>query len=603
VAVGTEARQQPPAQTGGTRGSEIRRRLFENPTEPLLALAVLAAGTLLIGFGSKLTFLFDDWQFLIDRQGWSLDTLLDPHNEHIALAPIVIYKALLAIFGMDSALPFRVVSTLLFLSSAALLYVFLRRRIDPWLALAGAILILFVGASYEDLLWSFQMAFFGSMAFGLGVLLALERKDRSGDLLACGLLAVSMAFSSLGLSFAAGAVVEIGLRPDRWRRAYVAVLPVLLFGIWWLGWGHTADNALSWHNLGMAPLFVLTAIATGLSSLLGLSAPTPESLSPSPDFTVASLDWGRPLLVAAALLAGWRIYKLGRIPRWLWIVAAIGFSFWILAALNAKPGRNATAGRYQYVTAVFIVLIAAELLRGIRVDRRGVIALVIAVGAIVISDVAFLHQGYKLYRTISRVERADLAALDIVRGKVAPEFTTTPDFAGAVMIVNAERYYQAKDDFGTPAYTPSQLARAPDQARVGADNVLARALDLKLAPTSNPPRPSGPAPVLKGPDSALVRESGSCLTVRVSKSDPPLLELPAGGVLLRSEGIAEAEVRLRRFTQRTIPVDLGQLARGATDVLSIPTDRSNVPWKLSLDGSGAVAACGLGAAAANGSVG
>lgn len=572
----------------------MRRRLLEDPTVPLLALAVLASGALLIGFGSKLTFLFDDWQFLIDRQGWSAHTLLDPHNEHIVLIPITIYKVLLATFGMNSALPFRVVSTLLFLSSAVLLYVFLRRRIDPWLALAGAILILFIGASYEDLLWSFQMAFFGSMAFGLGMLLALERSDRNGDLLACGLLAVSMGFSSLGLSFAAGAAVEIGMRPDRWRRAYIAVAPALLFGIWWLGWGHTADNALSWHNLGMAPLFVLTALATGLSSLLGLSAPTPESLSPSPDFTFAALDWGRPLLVAAAVFAVWRIYKLGRIPRWLWIVAAIGFSFWILAALNAKPGRNATAGRYQYVTAMFILLIAAELLRGIRVDRRGVIALVAALAAIVISDVAFLHQGYKLYRTIGTVERADLAALDIVRGKVAPEFTTSPDFAGAVIIVNAGRYYEAKDDFGTPAYTPSQLADAPDQARVGADNVLARALELQLAPTQSPPRPSGPAPVLKGPESARLAEAGSCLTVRVSRRDPPLLELPAGGALLRSEAGGKAEVRLRRFAQGSVPVDLGLLSPGATDVLAIPTDRSNVPWKLSLDGSGAVAVCGLG---------
>jgi hypothetical protein len=345
----------------------------------------------------------------------------------------------------------------------------------------------------------------------------------------------------------------------------------------------------------MAPLFVLTAIATGLSSLLGLSAPTPESLSPSPDFTFAALDWGRPLLVAAALVGAWRIYKLGRVPRWLWIVAAIGFSFWILAALNAKPGRTATAGRYQYVTAVFILLIAAELLRGIRVDRRGIIALVAVVGAIVISGIAFLHQGFKLYRTIGKVEKADLAALDIVRGKVDPEFTTSPDFAGAVIIVNAGRYYQAADDFGTPAYTPSELAGAPDQARVGADNVLARALELKLAPSANPPRPQGPAPVLKGPESALLSQDGSCLTVRVSHADPPLLELPAGGALLRSQG-GHAEVRLRRFAQMSVPVDLGLLAGVAVDELAIPTDRSGVPWKLSLDGAGPVEVCGLGAA-------
>ena len=57
------------------------------------------------------------------------------------------------------------------------------------------------------------------------MLLALEREDRFGDRLACLALAVSLGFSSLGLSFVCAAAVEVFLqrRSRGWRRAYIVV--------------------------------------------------------------------------------------------------------------------------------------------------------------------------------------------------------------------------------------------------------------------------------------------------------------------------------------------------------------------------------------------
>ena len=79
----------------------------------ILCLAVLTASSwaVLLALESHLTFFGDEWRFLLDRRGWSVGDFLDPHNDHIALAPAFIYKLLLAAFGMDSALPFQVVST------------------------------------------------------------------------------------------------------------------------------------------------------------------------------------------------------------------------------------------------------------------------------------------------------------------------------------------------------------------------------------------------------------------------------------------------------------------------------------------------------------
>jgi len=97
-----------------------------------LVAAVAGSATLLLIFQSKLTFTGDDWSFLIERQGRSLGVFLDPHHGHLSVLPVTIYKALLSTFGMSSSLPFSVVSTLVFLLSAVLLFVYLRRRVGDW---------------------------------------------------------------------------------------------------------------------------------------------------------------------------------------------------------------------------------------------------------------------------------------------------------------------------------------------------------------------------------------------------------------------------------------------------------------------------------------
>ena len=81
---------------------------------------------------------------------------------------------------MDSARPFQVAAIATFLTSVALLYAWLRERTGELAALGGAALVLFLGAAWEDLLWAFQIGYFGSMAAGIGMLLALRRESPRG---------------------------------------------------------------------------------------------------------------------------------------------------------------------------------------------------------------------------------------------------------------------------------------------------------------------------------------------------------------------------------------------------------------------------------------
>jgi hypothetical protein len=559
-----------------------------NPVFLLLGGAVAASAALLLALGSRLTFLLDDWEFLIYRRGFNAHVILDPHGEHISIGPILIYKALLASFGMGSALPFRVVSTAVFLTSCVLLFLLLRRRVGDWLALIATVLVLFLGAAWEDLLWPFQIGYFGSVAAGLGMLLALEQENKEGDRLACLLLAVSTIFSSLGLAFIVAAAVQVGQRRESWRqRIYVVAIPAALYALWWIGWGHTAGSEISWHNLSITPRWVIDAISAGMAGLMGLVTPTAQTAP-------GGLDWGHVLFGGAVLFAILRLRRLGRAPSGLWVVAAAGATFWVLAALNSNPDRLPVASRYMYPSAVFILLIGAELLRGIRPRRGALAACAVIAAAGVIGNLADLHESYDSYKKTSDIERADLGALELARGTVSPGFRLSEDVADTAYVgVQAGPYFSAVEAFGSPAFSAAQIAAAPAAARLAADKVLGRALGITTGLVAGSPAGSGPAPRVVGPPGVLLGRHGTCVSVGPFGGSAPILDLPPGGAIVRSSSTAGTELRLRRFSS-IFPLDLGELPARRTELIDIPADRSTVPWQLQVAGAGPVTICGRG---------
>ncbi len=536
-----------------------------DPVVLLLGAGAAASAAVLLALGSKLTFLLDDWEFLLYRPGFTAHSILDPHGEHISIAPILIYKALLATVGMESSVPYLAVDVALVVATAVLLFVYLRRRVDPWLALLAAALVLTLGPAYDDLLWDFQMGFTGSLACGLGAILMLERGDRRGDMLACGLLTAGVTFSSLGLPFIVAAAVDVALREDRRRRLFVFAVPALLYAVWWAGWGHTADSALSLHNVATTPEFVLDAAAGVLASLFGV-------VQTAGGVAAAQFDWGKPLLVAALAIGAWRLHRIGRVPRELWIALALAGTFWILAGFNVKPGRGPTESRYLLPGAVFVLMIAGGLLRGVRVSRAGIAIAYIAGVAVVASNLSVLHDAYLAYRNTSDLIKADLGSLEIARDRIVFPFQLDEDIADTAYVpVASSAFLPAADRYGSPADDAAQIAAAPEPARVAADKVLGRALLIGIAPAHGPLR--------------------SCRSVRAPGE---ILRVPAGGVGIRTSSRAGAELSMRRFATDSFPVVLAPLGPGRTGVLRIPADRATQPWELALRSNGPTAVCGVG---------
>lgn len=544
---------------------------LKEPASLLLVAALAAAGVLIVVLGSKLTFILDDWTYILYRRDFSGDAFFLPANEHLVAGAVVVWKLLLSGFGVGSLVPFRVVSTAMFLLGDWFLFVWIRRRLGPWPALIAALPVIFLGAAFEDLLWFSSITFLGSLTCGLGMLVALDRRDRLGDGFACAWLIGTMLFSSLWVPFAAGAALDIVLRRgDRdWRRrAYVVVVPIALYVAWWLGWGHDAESAITLHNIGATPIFVVDSFASALAALFGLATPAEGMAAPG------GMDWGRPLAVLLGGLAVWRAYRVERIPRSFWVVLAIGLSFWILGGFDVKPGRVPWASRYQLPGAVFVLLVATELLRGVKLDRRLLLSAAVVVVAAVTSNLLFLHQAYTSYLGGTKIVRANLTAMEIARNTVDPSFYLEEEFADTGLDhIDAGSYFSAVDAFGSPAYTVAELQASPEEARFAADKVLLNALRVQLETI---PRSAVP--------------SDGCVAVDGSG----LFKLPPGGVAIAAGATPVTDIQMRRFaTGRQFPVDF-QTGIGAGEALAlpIPTDLSTVPWKLQLEG-GPATVCAL----------
>jgi hypothetical protein len=543
--------------------SERIRRV--SPATALMAGASTLSAVLLIHWESRLIWWRDEWLFVLHRQGWSPGTFLNPFVEQLLAIPVLIYKVSVEIFGLDSALPVQLVAIALFILSVVMLFLYGRRRMGEWLALASVLPILFLGPSWDDLLFAFQLALFGSVACGIGAFLALDREDRTGDLVAMALLILSLFFFDLGVPFVAGATVMIAFSPDRWRRSYVVLVPTALWLLWYAGWGHTADTFVSFHNFTGTPKYVLDGLASSIATLLGLGSVNffaPQS----------PLDWGRPLLVLAVAAAAWRLYRLRRISPQLAGVSVTLLGFWFLSGLNTNPLAPATVGRYQYLGIVLLVLVGAELLRGVALTRLTTGIVVFIGAAAALSNAPELNDAAKGIAGLAQQERGGLAALELARDHVDPGFTLTEQNSDVnyLLLVDARSYLDAVDAHGSPGYTPTELETASEPARVAADKVFGAALGVGLQPA-------------KG-----VR-ARACPGARTVAS-PTTIGVPSTGLLLTARGPG-AQANLRRYASESFPVALGALPDGQPELLRIPTDRSPRSWTLELSGAGGVTVC------------
>lgn len=531
----------------------------------LLGAAVIASVAWLLKLDSELTFIADDWLLLVKRHDVSVNYFLHPFHGNIVAAPALIYKTLQETVGMASATPYYALAIATFASSAVLLFVYLRRRIGDWLALFAAILILFLGGAFEDLLFAFQIGYYGSVAAGLGMLICLDREDERGDLAACLLLAISLLFSSLGIAFAAGAVLDLIFgRQPRLRRLHVAVVPISIFIFWWLGWGHVAQTYISADNIASTPEFVFKAASAGLVSLMGLA--TGDGSEPDQPHLI----WGKLLLLAGCLLLIARVVRDRRISKGLAVAFGIGLTFWIIAGVNRDETRLPTSSRFQYPSAIFLLLILSEGLRGLRRPSPAIIAAGVGTALAIAGGISLLEREHsERWRPYAESLRSHLAAIEIAGPAADPDFVVffPPDIKAP-----ARAYLDAVDRHGSPAFSEQELIENPNANRASADLAIAQALNLALGPPARASRPL------------------RCQELPATTDGRTGLTLTPGTYSFENLGTSPAELMLGRFSEE-LSVSFGSIEPGVLSALSIPEDRSPRPWVLGLVGDSPFELC------------
>ena len=447
------------------------------------------------------TLWFDDWNFALYHRG-GLHSLLENYNDHLSLVPILIYRALFTAEGIGSYLSYRVVLAAGVLLCGTLVFVYARRRVGAYLGLLAALLILFLGPGWQDILWPFQIGWLVAVAAGLGALLMLDRGDRLGDVAACVLLTVSVASSSVGVAVLAGAVVEIGWRRRSWRGAWIPGIPIVLYALWSLVYQHAAFVA---GDIFLVPGWIASSLAASVSVPLGLSGVSVN------DSTGTIPAFGFPLALIALVLVTRRARRPGGLAPRAVTLATIAVVFMVLTAVGRGFLNSPYPSRYVYVDSVFVLLFAVEVANGARVRRPAAIVLGIVCAAALLSNLGVLRSAGGYLRAEAPLVRASITALDIGRSFAAPQAPYLAFPENPWVIVRPADYFAMQRAIGAPTYTIAQLAAASEPARETADAGLIELHRVALAPVA-PGTPGRGAPAVDSASGGAALTGGDCVT-------------------------------------------------------------------------------------------
>ena len=450
----------------------------------MLCAVCLASIVVVVVLGTRLTFFNDDWWFLLQRPGLEsrggLDVLLAPHNSNSVALTALAYKILVALFGLGTQLPYRVVLGIAIAAAGVALCLLVRSRMGWAIGVAAAAVLVLLGAAWEDLLFFASLDLIGSLATGLWALWVLQRDTPRRNALACALLVCSVAFSNVGVPFAVAAAVAVALR-RRPSELWISIIPLALFALWWALYGTSEPSHLSAKNIEHLPRYLLDSLAAGLTSITGLNAGSASRTYARGHVLIAV---GLAILVVC-LLRGWRPRPAVLVP------ASALLCFWILTGASFIPGREPFASRYQLIDAALLILIAAELYRPTHVGVPLTAAIVTIAIVVVWSNIDHgLSYGYRFLRQQSGFAKADLAALRIGRSQAPTTLSLVPLVARNQYLsgVTAGRFFSQTAAHGpVSTYSVAQLRAASAPQRQAADSVLSWAEQIRPVVTADHP--------------------------------------------------------------------------------------------------------------------
>ena len=550
----------------GDRGERLARWL--------LAAAVVASGVLLLWLNRGTNFFNDELTWFADLSGRNdLESILTPHYSHLIATTRLVYLLSADWFGPDYVL-MRVLGVAGVLLTATLFFVWAKRRIGPGWALLPAVLLLFYGSAWQHVVGPVGFTVTFSIALGIGALIAVDRDGRRSDLLACGLIAFSVFTYTVGLAYLVGVAISVLLRSDRIRRAWIFLVPLLLYATWWI-WAQQFDQGRT-EFVGLTSIFKFFAgsIAVNSAGISGVDIPFLRIFGSNPalDASPTLAGWMVGFVLTAALV--WRVFIKGGVPRSFWASLGVLGTFWLAAAIaDTDPffGTQVYAIRYLFPGSVALLLVLVDAVSGFRIRAGWAYALLTVFAFSVAMNLIYLRDGAAYLRDRSGEVKADLSMLELANGwqpgggPVGGGGGARYQLADVIPFLNVgpprDDYLAAVAEFGSPAADLDEIRALPEADRAVVDQALRQVYALALNPTANSPS-----------------EDSECLVA--SSADGPF-EVPAGGMFVRALGPLPVTMSANRFGPAP-GVDLGTAEHRSWSWVLIPTDPAPEPWQATV---------------------
>ena len=526
----------------------------------VLVVVVPISALLALWYGRFAWFSVDELAWISSSPKLGLSGAFEPHLGHLVLIPRLIYKLALETAGPEY-LTFRLLTTASVLLTAVLFFVWAKRRLPDFVALAGALVVLFFPADSLHFIGGNGFTIMFALACGWLALIAFDRDDRPGDIAAFVLLVLGIATYTIALPFAIGLIVAVLLERSAGRRLWIGLVPILLYLLWrvlaGVGGSDPEAGGADWGNLVLVPSWSFQALGAvlGVWSGLNFDFSTGGSLPPG-----AGL--GPPLSLVALVALGWRISRGDTRPLF-WAMLAVAAA--LFAAQTLAWGailRGPELPRYLYPGLIVVLLVAVEATRGMRWSRSAFIGLWVVTFVCLLTGFGLLREVSDWYQIRALQTRAEVTAVSLLQS------------TGRAPAVKLQPRNKLSDElkpgpaaaYGFLGLKPTSLSRRAKWVGGSVDRFLAKALSLELVPLTAPLR---------------------LRNCRVASADDERfrLTLPAEGAVLSSPAVAS--IRLGRFgAAGRIP--LGTIGPGSSHLLRLYPDSNPTPWFVTSNQPGLV---------------
>jgi hypothetical protein len=414
----------------------------------IVSITAVVCGWWLLRTGRGQTFFFDEWDFLAHRF-FNVEDVLRPHNGHFSALPVVVFIMFRNVWGVSSYVPFQVIGILVHLSVCTGVYVLLARR-SKSIAYGSFLVVALLGSGWQNILWPFQIGMMGALSFGIWSLVEIDRKDTSATRLS---ILVGLALMSAGGGVA---VALVFFAVIVWRRKVLDIvkvaIPICLYGLWYLKYGVSQSTP---ENIGLTPQFVLDSARTAAAGIGGRTT-----------YFGAFILGG---ILVTLILSFWKV------ERKLTVLAAMGIILftWMMTGVSRAQLGEPGASRYVYIGAIMLIVVWGLLINS--PSRWFVVLALLATPFLIQGNMKVMRAGAGgLFDTSIHV-KARFAAVEIVGNSEVVGYRADPSRTPQI---NSSEYLALVKNYGSPAYTTSQVATLPDPIRAEADRVI-----MEMTPT------------------------------------------------------------------------------------------------------------------------